>query len=213
MIPRNEITAIDLDEGLDKLQRVFIESGHSKIIIYRKTLDDIIGYCHSSALFTSPAKIEDILTPVTTVHETSLASDLMRRFIDEKKSLAVVMDEFGGTSGIVSREDVIEEIFGEIEDEYDEDDMIEQQLDAATFLLSARLEIDYLNEKYTWKLPIGEYETLGGLILAYTEDLPHEGDVVSITPYTFTIQVTQGHRIDVVKMAMEPSTKRQTSIL
>lgn len=213
MIPRNEITAIDLDEGLDKLQRVFIESGHSKIIIYRKTLDDIIGYCHSSALFTMPARIDDILTPVTTVNENSLASDLMRRFINEKKSLAVVMDEFGGTSGIVSREDVIEEIFGEIEDEYDQDHLIEQQLDSATFLLSARLEIDYLNEKYNWKLPIGEYETLSGLILEYTEDLPHQGDVVDIPPYTFTIQSTQGHRIDVVRMALEPSTTRKTSIL
>ncbi len=107
MIPRNEITAIEIQEGLEKLNQTFVESGHSKIVVYRNSIDDIIGYCHSSALFTSPKRIEDILTTVITVHETSLASELMRRFINEKKSLAVVMDEFGGTSGIVSREDVI----------------------------------------------------------------------------------------------------------
>lgn len=203
MIPRNEITAIELHEGLEKLQRVFVESGHSKIIIYRNTIDDIIGYCHSSALFTQPDRIEEILTPVITVHEASLASDLMRRFINEKKSLAVVMDEFGGTSGIVSREDVIEEIFGEIEDEYDEDDLIEQKIDTHNYLLSARLEIDYLNEKYDWQLPIGEYETLGGLILAYTEDFPQPGEMITIDRYTFSIQSTQDNRIDTIKMTLE----------
>lgn len=203
MIPRNEITAIDIHAGLQKLQQIFVESGHSKIIVYRNTIDDIIGYCHSSSLFTMPSKIDEILTPVITVHETSPASDLMRRFITEKKSLAVVMDEFGGTSGIVSREDVIEEIFGEIEDEYDEDDLVEQKLDEFTYLLSARLEIDYLNEKFHWHLPIGEYETLGGLILAYTEDLPQEGETIIIPPYTFSIQATHHNRIDTVRMTLE----------
>lgn len=207
MIPRNEITAIDLQAGLEKLQQIFVESGHSKIIIYRNNIDDIIGFCHSSSLFKMPSKIEDILTPVITVHETALASDLMRRFLNEKKSLAVVMDEFGGTSGIVSREDVIEEIFGEIEDEYDEDDLVEQRLDESNYLLSARLEIDYLNEKYNWQLPVGEYETLSGLILAYTEDLPHEGETIVIPPYTFSIQATQGNRIDTIKMTLNPTAK------
>lgn len=209
MIPRNEITAIDLQAGLAKLQQIFVETGHSKIIIYRNSLDDIIGYCHSSSLFTLPAKIEDILTPVITVHETSLASELMRTFINERKSLAVVMDEFGGTSGIVSREDVIEEIFGEIEDEYDEDDLIEQKLDPFNYLLSARLEIDYLNEKYNWQLPLGEYETLGGLILAYTEDLPHAGETVSISGYTFSIQATHHNRIDTIKMTLEHASQER----
>jgi putative hemolysin len=203
MIPRNEITAIEVKEGLEKLHHIFVESGHSKIIVYRNSIDDIIGYCHSSSLFTRPAKIEAILTPVITVHETSLASEVMRRFINEKKSLAVVMDEFGGTSGIVSREDVIEEIFGEIEDEYDEDDLIEQQIDTRNYLLSARLEIDYLNEKYDWQLPIGEYETLGGLILAYTEDFPQPGETITIDRFTFSIQSTQDNRIDTIKMTLE----------
>ncbi len=207
MIPRNEITAIEVQEGLEKLQRIFVESGHSKIIVYRNSIDDIIGYCHSSSLFTFPEKIEDILTPVITAHETSLASDLMRRFISEKKSLAVVMDEFGGTSGIVSREDVIEEIFGEIEDEYDEDELIEQKIDPHNYLLSARLEIDYLNEKYDWDLPLGEYETLGGLILAYAEDFPQPGETITIDRYTFSIQSTQDNRIDTIKMTLEHATQ------
>jgi CBS domain containing-hemolysin-like protein len=203
MIPRNEITGIELQDGLEKLHRTFVESGHSKIIVYRNTIDDIIGYCHSSSLFTLPRKIEEILTPIITVNEASLASDLMQRFINEKKSLAVVMDEFGGTAGIVSREDVIEEIFGEIEDEYDEDDLIEQEIDPHNYLLSARLEIDYLNDKYDWQLPEGEYETLGGLILAYTEDFPQPGETITIERYTFSIQSTQDNRIDTIKMTLE----------
>ena len=207
MIPRNEITAIDVASGIERLQQIFVESGHSKIIVYRNSIDDIIGYCHSSSLFTIPAKIEDILTPVITVPESFLASDLMRRFINEKKSLAVVMDEFGGTSGIVSREDVIEEIFGEIEDEYDEDSLVEVKLDESNYLLSARLEIDYLNEKYHWQLPIGEYETLGGLILAYTEDFPRTGETITIAPYTFSIQATHDNRIDTIKVTLEHATQ------
>lgn len=203
MIPRNEITAIDIQEGLEKLHQTFVESGHSKIVVYRNSIDDIIGYCHSSSLFTSPKRIEDILTTAITVHEASLASELMRRFINEKKSLAVVMDEFGGTSGIVSREDVIEEIFGEIEDEYDQDDLIEQKIDTHNYLLSARLEVDYLNEKYEWQLPIGEYETLGGLILAYTEDFPQPGETITINNYTFSIQSTQDNRIGTIRMTLE----------
>src|SRR5690606_8118393 len=126
------------------------------------------------------------------------------RFINEQKSLAVVVDEFGGTSGLVSMEDVIEEIFGEIEDEHDEDDLTEQQLDKNTWLLSARLEVDYLNDTYGWALPVGEYETLGGLILSYTENLPQAGETVSIPPFTFTVQSTLDNRIDTVLVTYNP---------
>lgn len=202
MIPRNEITAVEVNDSMEKLQQTFLESGHSKIIIYRKSIDDIIGYCHSSSLFKRPNKIEDILTSIISVPETTLANELMLRFIQEKKGLAVVMDEFGGTSGIVSREDVIEEIFGEIDDEHYEDDLIEQKLDELNYLLSARLEIDYLNEKYNWELPIGEYETLGGLILSYTEDFPQPGETISIAPFLFTIQATRDYRIDTIKVTL-----------
>lgn len=203
MIPRTEIIGIGSDEGLDKLKEAFIESGHSKIIIYKDTIDDVIGYCHSSALFTKPKTINEILTPINIVPEAMMVNELMIQFIKDRKSLAVVVDEFGGTSGIVSMEDIIEEIFGEIEDEHDEDDLVEQQLDEKTFLLSARLEIDYLNDIYEWDLPEGDYETLGGMILSFTEDFPEEGDAIPIPPYVFIIQSTEDNRIDIVKLIIE----------
>jgi CBS domain containing-hemolysin-like protein len=207
MIPRTEITAVGLEEGMTKLKEAFVESGHSKILIYRETIDDVIGYCHSSALFKRPGTIEEILTPIIIVPETMMANELMVRFIKEHKSLAIVVDEFGGTSGLVSMEDVMEEIFGEIEDEHDEDNLVEQKLDPRTFLLSARHEIDYLNEKYGWQLPPGDYETLGGLILSFTEDFPDEGDSIAIPPFTLTIQSTDDNRIDVVKLLIENREK------
>jgi CBS domain containing-hemolysin-like protein len=203
MIPRTEIIAVSQDSGIKKLHEAFIESGHSKIIIYKDSIDDVIGYCHSSALFKKPLGIEDILTPIITAPETQLAKDLMVRFINERKSLAIVVDEFGGTSGIVSMEDVIEEIFGEIEDEHDQDDEVEQKLGENTYLLSARLEIHYLNEKYGWNLPEGDYDTLSGLILSYTEDLPKQGQTIQIPPFTFIIQSTAENRINTVKIIDE----------
>jgi magnesium and cobalt exporter, CNNM family len=203
MIPRTEIIAVESEEGLEPLREAFVESGHSKIIVYKETIDEVIGYCHSSALFRKPQTIKEILTPIIIVPETTLANELMIKFINERKSLAVVLDEFGGTSGIVSMEDVIEEIFGEIEDEHDEDNLIEQKIDEHTYLLSARLEIDYLNDNYNWKLPEGDYETLSGLILTHTEDIPEPGEKVEVPPYLFTIQSTLDNRIDVVKMIIE----------
>ena len=200
MIPRTEITAVNSAAGIKKLREAFVESGHSKIIIFKDSIDDVIGYCHSAALFKMPQKIEEILTPIVTVPETMLARDLMVKFISERKSLAVVVDEFGGTSGIVSMEDVIEEIFGEIEDEHDQPDLNEHKPDDHTWLLSARLGISYLNEKYDWHLPEGDYETLSGLILSYTEDIPEEGDAVAIGNYTFVIQTTAENRIETVKL-------------
>ena len=203
MIPRTEITAVNISWGLPKLHEAFLESGHSKIIIYKDTIDDVVGYCHSSALFKRPSRIEDILTPIIVISETTLAKELMVRFINEHKSLAAVVDEFGGTSGIVSMEDVIEEIFGEIEDEHDENTELEQKLDEQTYLLSARLEIDYLNETYGWQLPTGEYDTLSGLILSYTEDLPKTGETISIPPFTFVVQATEENRINTVMVIVE----------
>jgi CBS domain containing-hemolysin-like protein len=203
MIPRTEITAVNISWGLPKLHEAFLESGHSKIIIYKDTIDDVVGYCHSSALFKRPSRIEDILTPIIVISETTLAKELMVRFINEHKSLAAVVDEFGGTSGIVSMEDVIEEIFGEIEDEHDENTELEQKLDEKTYLLSARLEIDYLNETYGWQLPTGEYDTLSGLILSYTEDLPKTGETISIPPFTFVVQATEENRINTVMVIID----------
>lgn len=207
MIPRTEIVAVGLDGGLQKLQEAFLESGHSKIIIYKDSIDDIVGYCHSSALFKKPNRIEEILTPIITISETTLARELMVRFINEHKSLAAVVDEFGGTSGIVSMEDVIEEIFGEIEDEHDENTELEVNIDNNTWLLSARLEIDYLNEKYGWDLPTGDYDTLSGLILSYTEDLPKTGETVMIPPFTFVVQATEENRINTVRVIVDPGER------
>ncbi|MBX2965308.1 MAG: HlyC/CorC family transporter [Cyclobacteriaceae bacterium] len=203
MIPRTEIVAVDVQDGVEKLRQAFIESGHSKILIYKDTIDEIIGYCHSSELFKKPERIEDMLTSIIIVPETTPANELMVRFINQQKSLAVVVDEFGGTSGLVSMEDVIEEIFGEIEDEHDEDNLTEQQLDKNTWLLSARLEIDYLNDTYGWNLPTGDYETVGGLILSHTENLPQPGETVSIPPFTFTVQSTLDNRTDTVLMTYQ----------
>lgn len=207
MVPRTEITAIAMDEGIEKLKASFVESGHSKIVIYRETIDDVIGYCHSAALFRNPSTIEEIMTPMSIVTETTMANDMMVQLIRERRSLAIVVDEFGGTAGLVSMEDVIEEIFGDIEDEHDADDLVEQKLDDKTFLLSARLEVDYLNEKYHWHLPFGDYETLGGMIISYTEDFPQKGETILVPPFTFTIQSTKGNGIDTVKVEVEPEAQ------
>jgi putative hemolysin len=206
MIPRTEITAVHIDATIKQLQEVFIESGHSKILVYRDSIDDAIGYCHSSALFRKPASIEEILTSIVTVPETMLANELMIRLINERKSLAVVVDEFGGTSGLISMEDVIEEIFGEIEDEHDEDDLVEQQIDDKTYLLSARLEIDYLNEAYGWDLPTGDYETLGGLMLEHVSNIPKRGEIIELPGFSFAIESTEEMRINTIRVTiMSPS--------
>jgi CBS domain containing-hemolysin-like protein len=208
MVPRTEIVGLSIEEGIDRLKSVFIESGHSKIVIFRETIDDPIGYCHSAALFKNPKTIEEILTPISLITETAMANDLMVQMIRERRSLAIVVDEFGGTAGLISMEDVIEEIFGDIEDEHDADDLIEQQVDAKTYLMSARLEVDYLNEHYQWNLPTGDYETLGGLILSYTEDFPKKGESVMVPPFTFTIQSTKGNRIETVRVEVNAGTER-----
>jgi len=206
MVPRTDIVAVEIDDSMEELRRLFEESGHSKIIVYRETIDDVIGYCHQLEMFKKPKKISDFLTPIVIVPESALANELLVQFIKERKSLALVVDEFGGTSGIVSMEDIIEEIFGEIQDEYDLDDLVEQQLSDNEYLLSARHEIDYLNEKYGWELPYGEFETLAGFILSITEDIPQKGQSVTFGHYTFTIVSKQDHRIETLKIKISPTT-------
>jgi len=200
MVPRTDIVAVELSDSIEDLKNVFTESGHSKIVIYRDNIDDVVGYCHHLELFKKPRTIQEILTPIIIVPESALANELLVQFISERKSLALVVDEFGGTGGIVSMEDVIEQIFGEIEDEYDNDDLVEEQISEQEFLFSARLEVEYLNEKYDWNLPQGDYETLGGLILSLTESIPREGHSMVSGPYTFTVESKQENRIDTVKL-------------
>jgi CBS domain containing-hemolysin-like protein len=205
MVPRTDLVAVDVNDTIKELKTVFEESGHSKVIVYRDSIDEVIGYCHHLELFKKPKTIDEILTPIIIAPESALANEVLIQFIQERKSLALVVDEFGGTSGIVSMEDIIEEIFGEIDDEYDNDDLIEQKTGEQEYLLSARHEIDYLNDKYGWELPIGDFETLSGLILSLAENLPKMGESVAFGPYTFTIVTKQDHRIDSVKLKISTS--------
>lgn len=175
MIPRTEIYALSLDSSLDELKQMFIETGLSRILIYKGNIDNIIGYVHSSVLFRNPESIKASLSKIIIVPETMQAQRLLKVFTKEHKSIAVVVDEFGGTSGIVSIEDIMEEIFGEIEDEHDVVDYIEKQISESEYYFSGRLEIDYINEKYGLTIPEDEeFETLAGWILSRHGDIPHE---------------------------------------
>lgn len=203
MIPRTEITAVALDDTIEDLRQAFISSGHSKIVVYRESIDDVVGYCHSLALFRKPKEITSIITPMLIVPEAMPASDLMLRFLEERKSLALVVDEFGGTAGLVSVEDVVEEIFGEIQDEYDStEDWTERRVDENTFILSARHEIDYLNEKYNWAFPEGDYDTLAGLLIHTHGDLPKVNEVIYLPNYTFKVISMQDTRIELVRLTI-----------
>lgn len=205
MIPRTDIVAVEVMDTIEDLKQVFEESGHSKVVVYRDSIDEVIGYCHQLELFKKPKSIEDILTPIIIAPESALANELLIQFIQERKSLALVVDEFGGTSGLVSMEDIIEEIFGEIDDEYDNEALTEQLIGELEFLLSARLEIDYLNEKYAWNLPEGDFETLSGFILSLTENLPNIGETITYGRFTFTIVSKQAHRIETVRLKISHS--------
>ena len=200
MIPRTEIIAVDVTDPIEELRDNFVESGHSKILVYKETIDEVIGYCHVLELFKKPEDIKSILTEIPIVPETMLANELLIQFITERKSLAIVVDEYGGTSGLVSIEDVIEEIFGEIRDEHDDEYLTEQKLDEQNFIFSARHEIDYLNDKYELSLPEGEYDTLGGLIFEFHEDIPEVNEVIEVDQFVFTIFTMEENRIDKVKL-------------
>ncbi|MEP5613233.1 MAG: hemolysin family protein [Cyclobacteriaceae bacterium] len=202
MIPRTEIIAVDVTDSIDELKDAFMDSGHSKIIVYKESIDEVIGYCHSLELFKKPEQIKSILTPILIVPETVLANELLIQFITERKSIALVVDEYGGTSGIVSIEDVIEEIFGEIRDEHDDEYLTEQKLDDSNYILSARHEIDYLNDKFELNLPEGEYDTLGGFIFEFHEDIPVVNETIDLPGFTITIITMEENRIDNVRLTL-----------
>ncbi|MCE7040714.1 hemolysin family protein [Dyadobacter sp. CY312] len=208
MIPRTEISAVNVNASIEDLRRIFLSSGHSKIIVHRDSVDDVLGYCHALSLFKKPKEISNIITPILIVPEAMPASDLMLRFLEERRSLALVVDEFGGTSGLVSVEDVVEQIFGEIQDEYDStEDWTERAIDDHTYILSARHEIDYLNEKYGWELPEGDYDTLAGMIIHHHGDLPDVNDTLNLPPYSFQVVSMQDTRIELVRLKIEEKEK------
>ncbi|MCT4629939.1 hemolysin family protein [Winogradskyella sp.] len=201
MVPRTEITAVDISESIGNLSQLFIETGHTKIIVYKNNIDDILGYVHAFELFKKPKNIKSIVIPVSFVPETILIKDVLNILTKKRQSLAVVIDEYGGTSGIMSVEDIVEELFGEIEDEHDTLDLTEEQIDENTYRLSARLEVDYINETYKLNLPESEtYETLGGLIVNETEGIPEENEAVQIENFKFTIEEVSLTKIDIVRL-------------
>ncbi|MCI6550680.1 MAG: hemolysin family protein [Prevotella sp.] len=202
MIPRTEINAVDMDDcTLDELKQLFIESGNSKIVVYRGDIDHIVGYIHSSEMFRDPENWIHNIRSMPFVPETMAAQKLMRIFMQQKKSLGVVVDEFGGTSGIVSLEDIVEEIFGDIQDEHDSAKYIAKQLESGEYLLSARLEVDNVNEMFDLDLPESEeYMTLGGLILHYYQSFPKLNEIVTIGKYEFKIIKSTMTKIELVRL-------------
>lgn len=201
MIPRTEVVAVDIDTTPKELAKIFTETGFSKILIYEENIDDILGYVHSFELFKKPASVKKILMPVIFVPETMLIKDVLGVLSKKRKSLAVVIDEYGGTSGIITVEDIIEELFGEIEDEHDSIALIEEELGEDHYKFSARLEVDYINENYDLELEESEnYETLGGLIVNHTEEIPDKGETVEINNHIFTILEVSSTKIELVEV-------------
>lgn len=201
MVPRTEITAVELHESPKDLAKLFTETGYSKILIYKETIDDIIGYIHSYELFKKPKTLKSILLPVELVPETILIHDILKILTKKRKSIAVVLDEYGGTSGIITVEDIVEELFGEIEDEHDSTDLREEKIDETNFLFSARLDVDYINENYKLELPESdEYETLGGFIVYKTGEIPEQDSEIVIDNFQFTILEVSNTKIDLVAL-------------
>lgn len=207
MVPRTEIVALAVTDSIEKLKNRFIKTRLSKILVYENNIDNIIGYTHSYELFKNPASIRSILLPVAVVPESMPASEALTTFIRHNKSVAVVVDEFGGTSGMLTMEDVMEEIFGEIEDEHDKEELVEKRVGVGEFIFSGRLEIDYLNDKYKLQLPVSEdYTTLSGLLTFYHESIPDLNELITVGGYLFRVTEVSGTRIEQVNVKQNPET-------
>ncbi|UII74690.1 hemolysin family protein [Flagellimonas sp. HMM57] len=205
MVPRTEITAVEINETPKNLTKLFSETGLSKILVYKESIDEIIGYVHSYELFKKPKSIKSILLPVEFVPETMLIQDILNVLTKKRKSIAVVLDEYGGTSGIMTVEDIIEELFGEIEDEHDTTDLHEEQVSENVYKFSARLEVDYINENYKLELPESdEYETLGGLIMNEIGEIPEHDSEIKIDDFLFHILEVSNTKIDLVSVHVLP---------
>lgn len=208
MVPRAEITAVDQSIALKELYDLFVSSGFSKILVYKDTIDDIIGYVHAFELFKKPKKIQHALLPVAFVPEPMPVNKVLKVLTKQHKSIAVVLDEYGGTAGIVTLEDIVEELFGEIEDEHDHVQLYEKQLSENRFEFSARLEVDYLNKTYQLNLPEDEfYETLGGLIVFNTEEIPEKNSKIEIAGYTMTIKNVASNKIERIVVEIPEKAK------
>ena len=201
MIPRTELVAVEIHDKIQTLNELFTSTGHSKILVYKDTIDDILGYVHSFDHFKNPKTIKSIIIPVEFVPETMLIKDVLNVLIKKRKSVSVVLDEYGGTSGIITIEDIVEELFGEIEDEHDTIELLEEKVSETEFNFSARLDVDYINETYKLDLPENEnYETLGGLIVNSTEEIPQQNEKVTIDNYLFTILEVSNTKIEIVSL-------------
>jgi len=204
MTPRTEISGVDILDSVHDLKEMFIKTGYSKIMVYQNSLDDCIGYVHSFELFKKPKTIKSILIRVEYVPETIFIKEALDLLIKKRKSIAVVLDEYGGTAGIMTIEDIVEELFGEIEDEHDSEEIrIEQEIQAGVFLFSARLDVEYINQTYKLNIPESDsYGTLGGFIVDYTKEIPQKGNKISIGNYNFIIEEASNNKIELVKMTL-----------
>ncbi len=200
LVPRTEIVALDINASIEEARTEFISTKLSKLLVYEESIDNIVGYIHQLDLFDRPSNVKDMLHPIIAVPESMSATDLINKFSKERKSIAWVVDEFGGTAGIVTMEDVLEEIFGEIHDEYDVEEFVEKQLADDEFILSGRLELDYLNEKYNLELPAGESETLSGYIINEHETIPKQKETIIINNFKFDVLTVSDTRIEMVKL-------------
>jgi len=201
MVPRTEVVAVPQEEGIPQIRKIFSDTGLSKVMVFNESIDNITGYVHAFDFFSHPKDLTEVLRPVLLVPETMYANKLLKNLIRQRKSVAVVVDEFGGTAGIITIEDIIEEIFGEIDDEYDVEDLVEKVTATGEYLFSARLEIDYLNDKYKFNLPESEeYETLGGLIINEEERIPAKGEEVLIGELTIKVLQVSEKRIELVSI-------------
>jgi putative hemolysin len=207
MVPRTEIVSVEIHETVTNLKNTFINTGLSKILVYKTSLDDVVGYVNAFELFKKPKTIKSILLPLEFVPESMMINDILNSLMKKRKSVAVVIDEYGGTSGMITVEDIVEELFGEIEDEHDSQEFLEEKISESKFNFSARLEIDYLNEEYDLNIPKSEaYETLGGFIIEHTENIPEEKELIDLETFEIKILKMSGAKIDEVSLKISNQT-------